>query len=283
MANPPGRKSTGDEKKSETLTPRFRKAIQEAYNRFPEIKARFDRSGIKPHHLRRVKELEDLPLTEEFHVFSELTPGQYGWTQALSTAGIKADDIVQICLESDMAHLSMALDWSLSEIDAQSLLSGMANLDIQMDIMKSLKVKAFIGRPDFLLSVAKWHGINGPLFGQVFSLESAIIIGEHFEDEQRVELERKLGIGIVKTHHTQGFYCLGFECRHRTGYHWPDTILVDIVDRESGRPAVEGRIGDLVVTASSYSEPPLIRFNTLDPAYLLNEVCPCGRRAYRLA
>lgn len=283
MVNPPGRRSTGDEKESEILTPRFRKAIQEAYNRFPEIKARFDRSGIKPHRLRLVKELEDLPLTEEVHAFSELNSGPYGWTQALSAAGIKAGDIVQICLNADLADLSMALDWSLAEIDARSLLSGMANLDIQMDIMKSLKVKAFIGRPDFLRSVANWLRLNGPLSGQAFSLESAIIIGEHFADEQRTELERKLGIRIVKTHHTRGFYCLGFECRHRTGYHWPDSILVDIVDRESGRPVAEGGTGDLVVTASSYAKPPLIRFNTLDPAYLLNEVCPCGRRSYRLA
>jgi phenylacetate-CoA ligase len=265
------------------LAPDFIHAIQEACGRFPAFKARFDRAGLEPNRLRFIQDLESLPLVHEFHAPSENPPDTSGWTEALAAAGITADGIVQIGLSPGMSDLSMALDSSLSEIGAQGLLSGMANFDIQMGIMKDLEVTAFIGGLDFLQSVARLGKLreHGP--GNAFNLETAVIIGDRIDEQYRKDLEQKLGTDILMAHHTPGFSCLGYECRHRTGFHWPENILVHIVDRDSGQPVPAGETGDLVLTASTVPDPPSVRVTTGQPAYFLSEPCACGRNAYRLA
>jgi len=266
----------------EPLAPDFIHAIHEACGRFPAFKARFNRAGLDPSRLRFIQDLENLPLVHEFHAQSEKPPDTSGWAEALAAAGITADGIVQIGLGPGMSDLSMALDSSLSEIGAQGLLSGMANFDIQIGIMKDLEVTAFIGGLDFLQSVARLDEVRERGPGNAFSLEAAVIIGERVDDRSREDLERKLGIRISMAHHTPGFSCLGYECRHRAGFHWPENILVHIVDSDSGQPVPAGETGDLVLTASTVPDPPSVRFNTGQPACFLSGPCPCGRKAYRL-
>lgn len=267
----------------EPLAPDFILAIQEACGRFPAFKARFDRAGLDPHRLQYIQDLETLPLVHEFHAPPEELPDISGWTEALSVAGITADDIVQIGLSPGMSDLSRALDNSLSEIGAQGLLSGMAHFDIQMGIMKDLEVTAFIGELDFLQSLAELDEVRelGP--GNGFSLETAFIIGDRADEQHRKELEHILGVRIFMARHTPGFSCLGYECRYQAGFHWPENILVHIADRDSELPVPVGETGDLVLTASTVPDPQSVRFNTGQLAYMPNQPCLCGKTIYRLA
>ena len=86
---------------------------------------------------------------------------------------------------------------------------------------------------------------------------------------------------IRQSYGTADIGCLGYECFHMTGMHYPDNVLVEIVDPDTGRQLGPGEVGEVVATCFNKTYP-LIRFGTGDLSYYTDEPCPCGRTTPRL-
>lgn len=76
--------------------------------------------------------------------------------------------------------------------------------------------------------------------------------------------------------------CVAYECTERRGFHLALSVIVEILDPETGDNLPDGEPGEVVVTVM---EPlyPLIRFGTGDLGMMLTDPCSCGRPARRLA
>lgn len=61
-----------------------------------------------------------------------------------------------------------------------------------------------------------------------------------------------------------------------------DHILAEVVDPGTGRPVVDGRPGELVLTTLTLEAMPLVRFRTSMTVMRVRGACPCGRTHQRI-
>jgi phenylacetate-CoA ligase len=75
---------------------------------------------------------------------------------------------------------------------------------------------------------------------------------------------------------------IAYECDQKSGMHFMDEYVIEIVDPETGKQLGPNTIGEIVVTPILNKTWGLIRFGTGDLSYYTNEPCSCGRTADRL-
>lgn len=64
---------------------------------------------------------------------------------------------------------------------------------------------------------------------------------------------------------------------HTGAYAWEDEVFVEHIDPDTGFPAADGTLGELVATPLQNLVDPLIRFRSEDLVWLTRERCPSGR------
>jgi phenylacetate-CoA ligase len=173
------------------------------------------------------------------------------------------------------------LDSSLKMLGCRSIPAGVGNTEIQVQIMKDLKVSGFLGTPSFLFSLiqkAKELGFNPK---KDLALKVAFVAAEMLPESLRDNLESEMGLIVRQSYGTADIGSLGFECIEKNGMHFPDDCIVEIVDPQTGRQLGPGEVGEVVGTCFNPVYP-LIRFGTGDLSYISDEPCPCGRTSPRL-
>jgi phenylacetate-CoA ligase len=174
------------------------------------------------------------------------------------------------------------LDSSLKILGCRTIPAGVGNTELQVRIMKDLKVTGFLGTPSFLFTMiqkAKEMGLNPP---KNLTLKTAFVAAEMLTESLRESLESELrGLMVRQSYGTADIGCLGFECTQKNGMHVPDDGIVEIVDPQTGKQCVPGEIGEVVGTCFNKVYP-LIRFGSGDLSYISDEPCPCGRTSPRL-
>ena len=147
--------------------------------------------------------------------------------------------------------------------------------------MRDLNVTAYLGTPSFLLALADKAEEMGLDLKKDIKLEVAFVAAEMLPESLRSQLEDRLGMLIRQSYGTADAGCLSYECFHKNGMHYPDNVIVEIVDPETGRQLGPGEVGEVVATVFNTTYP-LIRFGTGDLSYFTDEPCPCGRTTSRL-
>jgi len=123
---------------------------------------------------------------------------------------------------------------------------------------------------------------------QLPALRIGIFGAEVFSESLRKKIEQGLGIeafDIYGMTETGGVGTLGMNCAAHAGIHvWEDHYIVEVLDRESGAPAADGELGELVVTALTRQALPVLRFKTGDLTRVVSRGrCACGRTHVRIA
>jgi len=288
--NEPGNRNSGyyhpelevlsGQARADYLLNRLGESSRYACEAFPDIRAKFDRAGIRPGHFLTIKDLEKFPITREPAFPGKRAVYDEGWTQALFAAGVRPGDLAQITLGLTMSSLAMTLDQSFRKLNVRSIPTGMASLNIQVSLMKDLRVDACVCTSEALTAIADYAEIKGLDVKKELALKIIFLVGENNPVQPLPDLKDRLGIHIRSAFGTAELGCLGYECPCENGLHWPDNVLIEIVEPETGRQLGPGQTGEMVVT-TFHAGYPLIRFGSGKLASYTDEPCPCGRTTYR--
>jgi phenylacetate-CoA ligase len=128
-----------------------------------------------------------------------------------------------------------------------------------------------------LLGLEKFEAETGMDLAEIFGPYKAVIWGgEPLSPRARTLTDRwKMNIFDVVS---LGDISVTLEAANRTGaYAWEDEALIEHLDPQTLEPAIDGSLGELVVTSLQNTVDPLIRFRSDDLVWLTREICPSGR------
>lgn len=288
--------------------------VQYAFANAPAIRRKLEQADMKPSDIRCVKDLEQVPITHKSELAAlqqadppfggflgvpldqlrriYMSPGPIyepedihsendRWAQAFYAAGFRKGDIGQITFSYHLVPAAFWFEEALHRLGCIATPGGVGNTDLQVRLLRDLKVSAYIGTPSFLKVVAGKAEELGYDLKTDLHLKVGFVAGEMLSESLRTELERTFGMTIRQGYGTADVGCMGYECLHKSGMHIPYNCIVEIVDPDTGRQMGPGELGEIVTTVFDKAYP-MIRFGTGDLSYYTDEPCPCGRTTHRL-
>ncbi len=288
--------------------------VQYAYDTAPAIRRKLEQADIRPANIRCVKDLEQVPITHksELAALQQADPPFGGflgmpwdqlrricmspgpiyepealhsendrWAQAFYAAGFRKGDIGQITFSYHLVPPAFWFEDALARLGCIAVPGGVGNTDLQVRMLRDLKVSGYIGTPSFLKVVADKAAEFGYDLQNDLQLKVGFVAGEMLPESLRSELEHSFGMLIRQGYGTADVGCMGYECYHKSGMHIPYNCIVEIVDPDTGRQLGPGEPGEIVTTVFDKVYP-MIRFGTGDLSCYTDEPCPCGRTTPRL-
>ncbi len=136
------------------------------------------------------------------------------------------------------------------------------------------KPTVIFGEPSWLIQLSEIAERRG-----TWKLKFLFAGGENINEATRREVERIWNAPFyINYGQTESFGAIGVECAMRNGYHRNDlNFFFEIPDANS-----DGE-GELVYTTLTREVMPLIRYRSTDVTRLIEEPCPCGLFAKRIA
>lgn len=303
------RETMGWEERRADLNRRFLKTFQHAFESSKAYGEIFRSAGMEVSSIRGLEDLEKIPILRmsdlverqkqdfPFGGFDTIDPKRIrriyinpgliwqpgdweyedtSWAEALCGAGFKGGDRILNTFNYHLWPYAFMLDEAVKMIGATVIPTGVGNTLMQTKIMHMLKVNGFMGTPSFLMTLAQRAESLGMDLKEDLSLETALVGAEMLPESLRKRIETKLEMTVRQAYGTVFIGCIGYECRHVSGLHMPDNILVEVVDPNTGKQIEPGALGEIVATNFSPSYP-MIRMATGDLSMLTDEACPCGR------
>ncbi|MBA7651584.1 Phenylacetate-coenzyme A ligase [subsurface metagenome] len=294
---------------------RLSQTVDHAYRHAPATKEIFDKAGVSPDQVRTVKDLEKLPIIRktdliEFQrakppyggfltippeevervflspgpVYEPIQHAGIKWfAKSFWAAGFRKGDVVINTFTYHMSPAGILFHEALRDCGATAVPMGTGNTEIQIQTMYDLKITGFVGMPTFLMTIIKMAEEKGYDFRRDFALKRAWFTGEMLQASTRKTLEEDYQIATAQAYAvTEPGGAIAYECRQKSGMHFMDEYIVEIVDPEIGKQLGPGEIGEIVVTPTHNKAWGLIRFGTGDMSSYTTEPCPCGRTANRL-
>jgi len=297
------------------LEEKLREIVQYAYEHAKAFREKMDSAGLKPDDIETIEDLEKIPITKKADLVElqsrdlpfggfvgvpveklrriYVSPGpiyepgeseydEIAWAQGLYAGGFRPGDIAVNTFNYHMMPFAMNMvDNSLDMVGCITVPTGVGNTELQVNILKNLKVTGFCGTPSFLLTIAEKAEEMGLDLKRDLNLKVAFVAAEMLPESLRKTLEDKLGVILRQSYGTADIGSLGYECMEKNGMHIPDDKIVEIVDPQTGKQLPLGETGEIVATTFNKTYP-LIRFGTGDLSYLTDDPCPCGRTSPRL-
>jgi len=289
---------------------KLQRLISYAYGKAPGFKQRMDGTGVKPGDIKSLADLQKIPvlrkddlirlqkemppfggylavpLSEIDHIYQ--SPGPIYDPQRRMKQGTLPPDIGrgQIAINTWSYHVTpagMLIDRMLKAMGFTVFPAGTGNTDLQVQVMRELKVSYFVGTPSFLAAIIKRAEEMGYDIKKDFSLKYAQVFGEMGGDPLRKMFTEKYGITCVggDNYLTADIGPIAGSCEKNAGMHVNTDVIVEIVDPLTGQALPAGGVGEVVVTPFDEVYP-LIRFGTGDLSMLVTEPCACGRTTSRL-
>jgi phenylacetate-CoA ligase len=296
------------------LDKKLSEKIAYAYRHASAVKKLFDKAGIAPDKVRKVKDLEKLPVTRKTDLLEmqkaalpfggiptvppgkiervfispgpiyEIQPSRVKWfAKSFWAAGFRNGDVVINTFTYHMSPAGILFHEAIRDCGATVVVAGTGNTDLQIQIMQDLRVTGFVGTPSFLNTVIKRAEEMGHKVKKDLSIKRAWFTGEMLPPSLRKTFENDYGIDTFQAYAvTEPGGAIAYECHQKSGMHLMDEYVTEIVDPESGRQLGPGEVGEIVTTQLQNKDWGLIRFGTGDLSSYVTEPCPCGRTAYRI-
>lgn len=291
------------------------KTVAFAYRHAPAAKSILDKAGIRPTQIRMIKDLEKLPITRKTDliewqakippyggflaipdkdvervfispgpIYEPLHTSSVKWfAKPFYAAGFRKGDIVINTFTYHMSPAGVLLHEALRDCGATVVVMGTGNTEIQIQTMRTLRVTGFVGTPTFLMTLIKKAKEMGYNFRRDFNLRLAWFTGEMLPATLRKTFEVDYQISTSQAYAvTEPGGAVAYECPRKSGMHFMDEYIVEIVDPETGKQLGPGEVGEIVVTPIHNKVWGLLRFGTGDMGSYTTEPCSCGRTANRL-
>jgi phenylacetate-CoA ligase len=283
------------------------------YEKSARIKQIFDANRINPLNIKSREDLETLPVTSrEKLVEMEIqqppyagldnpdvkidriftSPGpvyephlsetDYLWARAYHAASIGPGDIALCAFSYHLVAAGLTFHSGLRKVGATVVPSGTSSSQIQVQLIKDLKVTAYVGTPSFLMSIINKAQEMGFDFRKDFQVKKACFAAEPLLPALRYSFENDYGIDTYQMYGATEVGDVAYECSLKKGWHICEETIVEIVDPATGKKVPDGELGEIVVTRLNDIFF-LFRFGTGDLSRMLTAPCSCGRTSYRLA
>ena len=298
---------------------RLRHIVAYAYDNVPMYKKRFDEIGLKPSHIRTLKDIELIPYTTKddlrdnypfglfavpmkkivrLHASSGTTgkPVVGGYTRAdldnwsdciarlLVMAGATEEDIFHVAFGYGLFTGGFGLHYGIEKLGAAVVPVSSGNTERQLMLMKDFGATALVATPSYamyLAETAKREGILGDLKVRLVCMGA-----EASTPEMHTALQELLGAFPTENYGLTevGGPGVAGECREKAGMHInEDMFYAEIVDTERNRVLGEGEKGEMVITTLTKEGMPVLRYRTKDITSVTYEPCKCGRTLARMA
>jgi phenylacetate-CoA ligase len=297
------------------LNQKLTEHVSHGYRNAPATRDILNSAGVNPSGIKTVKDLEKLPITRKTDLIDRqkknppyggflaippediervfISPGpiyepiQHSgikwFGKAFWAAGFRKGDIAINTFTYHLSPAGILFHEALKDCGATVVVTGTGNTDIQIQVIRDLKVTGFVGTPSFLMTVIKRAEEMGLNVKKDLPLRLAWFTGEMLAPSVRKILEEDYNIHTSQTYAvTEPGGAIAYECREKHGMHMMDDYVIEIVDPESGKQLKHDEIGEIVVTPIHNKAWGLVRFGTGDMSSYTTESCPCGRTAHRI-
>lgn len=295
------------------INEKLQEIVQYAYDNAPAVRRKMDHSGVTPGDISTAKDLPKIPVTrkDDFSELQKLEPPFGGFlavpetkdifispgpiyepeipdnqyhavAKALYAAGFRRGDKVVVTVSFHMVPAGRHFAGAMEKLGITMIPTGVGNTELQIQIIRDLKVTGYAGTPSFLITLIKKAEELGYDFRKDFQIKHALLGAEMLPESLRRTFEQEYGIRAQQIYSTAELLLLGYECGEKSGWHIAEEVFIEIVDYETGVPLSSGEVGEIVVTPFNHIFP-LIRYATGDLSSINTEPCPCGRTSPRLA
>ncbi len=293
-------------------TQKIRDMIVRGYERSKRVRAILNEAGVASTSVHSLDDLEQIPVvTRERLVEMEAEEPPYGgfedpsvpvdrifispgpvyephlsetdplWARAYHAAGIGPGDIALNAFSYHMVAAGLTFHNGLRKTGATVVPSGTSGSEVQVRLIRDLKVTAYTGTPSFLMAIVKKAEELGYDFRKDFRVRKACFGAEPLLPAVREIFEKHYGIDTYSMYGATEVGDIAYECREKKGWHICEEVLVELVDPATGRSVEHGQLGEIVVTRFNdifY----LMRFGTGDLSRFIETPCACGRTSLRL-
>ncbi len=285
--------------KRNSLDAQLAKFVKHAYAHAPAVRKILDDARIKPTAIKRVADLERVPVTSKDklvelqkqnppfggflaanpktlkHIF--LSPGPLyepgGSEKALlktaaavfRAAGFKRGDVVLNTLSYHLVPAGLLLDHALQAVGACVVPSGVGNTELQVKMMLDLRVTGYAGAPSFLMTIIKKAEGMGLNFKEKFALHHTLFTAEPYPPFLRAQFEGVYGLETMNAYATAELGFLAYDDETKFALQIADGVIVEIVDPATGKRVGAQEPGEVVVTTFNETYP-LLRLGTGDMA-----------------
>lgn len=222
---------------------------------------------------------------DDVDVFAEVN------ARAIACAGGRRDDVVQVAYGYGLFTGGLGLHYGAERLGATTVPASGGNVSLQLQLLADLGAAGIAATPSFTMLLAEHAAttaVDGPLrlrygvlgaepwsegFRERLEAAWSELTGGPFDACDIYGLSEVIGPGVA------------MECReNRGGLHvFDDHFLPEVLDPDTGAPAVAGARGELVLTTLTKEALPVVRYRTGDVTQLLDGDCPCGRTHPRIA
>ena len=298
---------------------RLKHIVRYAYENVPMYRERFDAIGLKPEHIRTLKDIENIPYTTKddlrdnypfrllavpmkkivrVHASSGTTgkPITCGYTRAdldnwstciariLTMAGATDEDIFHVAFGYGLFTGGFGLHYGIEKLGATVVPVSSGNTERQIMLLKDFGATALIATPSYAMYLAETAKKLGVL--DDLKLRLVCMGAEASTAEMHEALYRILGAFPTENYGLTevGGPGVSGECREKAGMHInEDMFYPEVMNIEENRALPEGEQGELVLTTLTKEGMPILRYRTKDITSLTYEPCKCGRTTARMA
>ena len=301
---------------------RLKETVRRVYDNVAPYRKKMDDAGVKPEHIKTLKDLSLLPFVTKtdmrdnypfglfavpkeqllrIHASSGTTgkPTVVGytrndmknWTECVSRiacmGGATEKDVAQICFGYGMFTGALGLHYGLENIGATIIPSSTGNSEKQIMYMKDFGTTLLVATPSYALRLAEVARETGIDPSKDLNVKIGLFGSELLTDTMRAEAHKVWGDDMIITSNYGMSELMGpgvsGECEELCGMHInEDFFIPEIIDPQTVKVLPEGEKGELVITCIKKEGIPLIRYRTKDITRLFYEPCKCGRTFARM-
>lgn len=301
---------------------RLKSTVMQVWNSVPAYRKKMEEVGIRPEHIRTLKDLSKLPFVTKqdmrdnypfglfavpkdklvrIHASSGTTgkPTVVGytrrdlemWTECVSRiaamGGATPKDVAQICFGYGMFTGALGLHYGLEKMGAAMVPSSTGNSEKQIMYMRDFETTLLVATPSYALRLAEVAMQMGIDPKKDLQVHIGLVGSELLTDAMRAEMHKLWGDDMLVTSNYGMSELMGpgvsGECECLQGMHVnEDYFIPEIIDPVTGEVLPPGEKGELVVTCIYKEALPLIRYRTKDVALLDYAPCKCGRTTCRM-
>lgn len=299
---------------------RLKQTVEYCYERMPHYRQKMDAVGVRPSHIKTLKDVELLPFTTKddlrehypfgmfavpmedvvrVHASSGMTgnPTVVGYTRrdldvwtdcvarVICAAGVVPSDIAQISFGYGMFTGGFGLHYGLERVGCAVVPVSSGNTKRQLKFMQDFGSTVLIATPSYALYMGEVAEESGTDFSKM-RLRLGLFGGEGHTKEMQQQIERTLHIKDTENYGLSEIMGPGYsgECYIQNGMHIAeDHFISEIIDPDTGEVLPMGETGELVITTLSKEALPVLRYRTKDITSFDPEPCACGRRSMRMS